>query len=376
AAAGGYQIGISQLARAQQLTQASGATAASADGTLTITVGSGTAVDVSITAGDSLQMVADKINGSSGSQAYASLVDGKLVLSGKLTGAANTIAVTGSSAADFGFAQTQSALNAIYTLDGVPKTSSSNLVSDGMAGVTLNLKGVTASPVSITVGAPGPDSGAVQNAVQSFIDQYNSTIDFIRGKLDEKPVLNPTNDSDRAKGTLHADSSLQDLLANMRSAIATPIAGRPSITAMLSQVGVSTGASVGSGTLNQDSIAGKLTLDSTKLNDQLLNHFADVKALFTNPTGSYDSEGLAQRLGGFVSGMVDATTGILTGRIAAEQTQIDSLKKQSADMDVRLTAKEASLRARFTAMETALSAAQSQGSYLTSQIAALSTTTR
>jgi flagellar hook-associated protein 2 len=371
AAAGGYQIEITQLARAQQLTQSTGATAASADGTLTIAVGTGTAVDVSVSAGDSLQTVADKINGSSGSQAYASVVNGKLVLSGKLTGAANTIAVSGTGAADFGFGVTQTALDANYTLDGVAKTSSSNLVSDGMAGVTLNLKGVTAAPVSVTVGAPGPDSGAVQSKVQSFIDQYNSTIDFIRAKLDEKPVLNPTNDSDRAKGTLHGDSSLEDLLANLRSAIATPISGRPSITSMLSQVGVSTGAAVGSGTLNQDAIAGKLTLDATKLNDQLTNHFSDVKAMFTNATGSYDSEGLSQRLDGFVSSMVNATTGILSGRIAAEQTTIDSLKKQSADMDVRLTAKEAALRAKFTAMETALSQAQSQGNYLSSQISAL-----
>jgi flagellar hook-associated protein 2 len=371
AAAGGYQVGITQLARAQQLTQSTAATAASADGTLTITVGSGTAVDVAVVAGDSLQTVADKINGSSGSQAYASVVSGKLVLSGKLTGAASTIDVSGGAAADFGFAETQSALDANYTLDGVPKTSSSNLVTDGMAGVTLNLKGVTSSPVSITVAAPGPDSSAVKSKVQAFIDQYNSTIDFIRGKLDEKPVLNPTNDSDRSKGTLHGDSGLEDLLANLRSAIATPVAGRPSITSMLSQVGVSTGAAVGSGTLNHDSIVGKLTLDATRLDDQLADHFSDVKALFTNATGVYSTEGLAQRLDGFVSTMVNATTGVLTGRIASEQTMIDGLKQQSADMDVRLTAKEAALRARFTAMETALSHAQSQGSYLTSQISAL-----
>src|SRR5439155_25654975 len=150
-----------------------------------------------------------------------------------------------------------------------------------------------------------------------------------------------------------------------------PISGRPSITAMLSQVGVSTGASVGSSTLNQDAIAGKLTLDATKLNDQLTNHFSDVKALLTNANGSYDTEGHAQRLDGFVPSMVNATTGVLSGRIAAEQTTMDSLKKQSADMDVRLTAKEAALRAKFTAMETALSHAQSQGNYLSSQISAL-----
>ncbi|HET6850282.1 MAG TPA: flagellar filament capping protein FliD [Gaiellales bacterium] len=371
AAAGGYQISVTRLARAQQLTQGTTASAASADGTLTIAVGSGASVDVSLSAGDSLQAVADKVNGSSGSTVYATVVNGKLVLSSKTTGAANTISVTGSSAADFGFAESQSAQDASYSIDGVSKTSSSNTVTDGLAGVSFTLKGITASPVSITVGAPGPDTDAIQSKVQAFIDQYNSTIDFVQSKLTEKPVLNATNDADRAKGVLYGDSGLQDLLANLRSAIATPVSGRPSSLAMLSQVGVSTGAAVGTGALNQDSIAGKLTLDSSALTTALTNSFSDVKALFTNTSGTGSSLGMGQRLNALVDGMTNATTGILTARINDEQSTIDDLKRQSDDMNVRLTAKEASLRAQYTAMETALSQAQSQGQYLSSQLASL-----
>ena len=371
AAAGGYQISVTRLARAQQLTQGTTASAASADGTLTIAVGTGASVDVSLSAGDSLQAVADKVNGSSGSPVYATVVNGKLVLSSKTTGAANTISVTGSSAADFGFAESQSAQDASYSIDGVSKTSSSNTVTDGLAGVSFTLKGITASPVSITVGAPGPDTDAIQSKVQAFIDQYNSTIDFVQSKLTEKPVLNATNDADRAKGVLYGDSGLQDLLANLRSAIATPVSGRPSSLAMLSQVGVSTGAAVGTGALNQDSIAGKLTLDSSALTTALTNSFSDVKALFTNTSGTGSSLGMGQRLNALVDGMTNATTGILTARINDEQSTIDDLKRQSDDMNVRLTAKEASLRAQYTAMETALSQAQSQGQYLSSQLASL-----
>ena len=371
AAAGGYQISVTRLARAQQLTQGTTASAASADGTLTIAVGSGASVDVSLSAGDPLQAVADKVNGSSGSPVYATVVNGKLVLSSKTTGAANTISVTGSSAADFGFAESQSAQDASYSIDGVSKTSTSNTVTDGLAGVSFTLKGITASPVSITVGAPGPDTDAIQSKVQAFIDQYNSTIDFVQSKLTEKPVLNATNDADRAKGVLYGDSGLQDLLANLRSAIATPVSGRPSSLAMLSQVGVSTGAAVGTGALNQDSIAGKLTLDSSALTTALTNSFSDVKALFTNTSGTGSSLGMGQRLNALVDGMTNATTGILTARINDEQSTIDDLKRQSDDMNVRLTAKEASLRAQYTAMETALSQAQSQGQYLSSQLASL-----
>ena len=371
AAAGGYSIGVTRLARAQQMTQGTAASAASANSTLTIQVGSGAAIDVSLSAGDSLQAVADKINGSSGMGVYASVVNSKLVLSGRTTGAANTISVTGSAAADFGFAQTQAALDAQYTIDGVSKTSASNTVTDGLAGITLTLKATTAADVSISVGAPGPDASAVQAKVQAFIDQYNSTIDFIRGKLNEKVVPNPQTDADRIKGVLQNDSALSGLLASLRSAVADPVSGRPSASSLLSQIGVSTGASTGGGALNQDAIAGKLTLDSAKLTEALTNRFADTKSLLNNATGDYATMGLSQRLDSIVNAWTDSSTGIISSRISSEQSTIDALTQRSADMDVRLATREQALKAQFTAMETALSQAQSQSSWLTSQIAQL-----
>jgi flagellar hook-associated protein 2 len=369
-AAGGYQLAVTRLARAQQLTQSTAATAASADGTLTVKLGAGDAVNVAVSAGDSLQTVADRINGTSGSQVYATVASGKLVLSGKLTGATNTISVTGSSSADFGFGETQTALDSAYSIDGAAHTSGSNVVTDGLAGVTLTLKGLTTAPVSITVGAPGPDSAAVQDRVKAFVDQYNSTLEFIQGKLTEKPVANPTNDAQRTKGVLYGDSSLRGLLTSLRSAIALPISGRPTATSMLSQVGVSTGAAT-SGTLNQDAIAGKLTLDADALGSQLNAHFADTKALFTNPTNDQTTEGVAQRLNRLVDRQISATSGLLTGRIASQQSTIDDLKKQADAMESRMTAREASLRAQYTAMETAMSQAQAHGQFLAAHLAGL-----
>jgi len=302
---------------------------------------------------------------------YASVVNSKLVLSGRTTGAANTIAVTGSAAADFGFGQSQSALDAQYTVDGVAKTSASNIVTDAMAGITLTLKATTSSDVSVSIGAPGPDTDAIQSKVQAFIDQYNSTIDFIRGKLNEKVVPNPTTDADRVKGVLQNDSALSGLLANLRSAIADPVSGRPSVSSLLSQIGVSTGASTGDGTLNQDAIAGKLTLDSAKLSDALTNRFMDTKALLNNASGGYSTMGLSQRLDSIVNAWTDSTTGIISSRISSEQSTIDALTQRSAEMDVRLATKEQALKAQFTAMETALSQAQSQSAWLTSQLNSL-----
>ena len=171
-----------------------------------------------------------------------------------------------------------------------------------MAGVSLTLRGTTGTgTVSVVVGSPGADTDAIKTKVQAFVDQYNSTIDFIRGKLDEDRVVNPTTDADRAKGVLRGDPGLTSLLTSLRASVADVFSGRPSDTDQLSEAGVSTGATTGSGTLNQDSIAGKLTLDATKLTERLAANFNGVKSLFTSSTGSYDTEGLSQRLDRFLT---------------------------------------------------------------------------
>src|SRR5688572_860860 len=115
AAAGAYTVSVTQLARAAQKTQQTGATSASADGTLTFQVGTSSAISVDLTGGDSLSTIATKINGSSDIPVYASEVGGKLVISAKSTGAANTLTIGGTLAGDFGFADTITPQDAIYT---------------------------------------------------------------------------------------------------------------------------------------------------------------------------------------------------------------------------------------------------------------------
>src|SRR5262249_24429131 len=138
----------------------------------------------------------------------------------------------------------------------------------------------------------------------------------------------------------------------------------------LSQAGLSTGKAVGGGTLNQASIDGQLTLDANQLSTALSAQFANVKALFTNVNGNYGSEGVAQRLNGVMQ-QYTGTKGVLNSEISGEGSLIASLNQQKADWDVRLATRQASLQQKYTAMETALSQLQSQGSWLSGQISKL-----
>jgi flagellar hook-associated protein 2 len=159
----------------------------------------------------------------------------------------------------------------------------------------------------------------------------------------------------------------------MRQAIGGLFTRDPGQLQTLSQVGLSTGATTGSGSIDQDAVDGKLSLDTDTLADQLSSNFAQVKSLFTNATSSYDTEGLGQRLSGIVDPwLTDATAGgILQSRIAGEDDTIKELKDQQSDWDQRLALKEQQYRAQFTALETALSQAQTQGQWLSGQIASL-----
>ena len=373
AAPGGYQVQVTQLARAHQVTSTALASVA-ADDTLHIKVGSGAALDVDVKSGDTMDTVAAKINSTTGIQVYASVVNSKLVLSGKITGEANTITVTADSGLDtaLGLTESLTARDAKYTVDGgLVQSSASNIVTAAIPGVTLTFKGVMAAAASVVVGSPGPNTDVVSGKVQAFVDQYNSTVDFINSKVKEKKVVNPTTDDDRAKGVLNADPALGGILSQLREAVGDIFTGAAPDLNQLSLAGLSTGKTVGSGTLNQDAIDGRLSLDTDKLSDVLTDRFSEVKKLFTNITGAYASEGLAQRLDALIKPQVQ-TGGVLAARITGSQSTIDDLKQRQSDIETRVALRETNLRAQFTAMETALSQSQSLMSQLSGQFAALS----
>jgi flagellar hook-associated protein 2 len=372
---GGFELSVTRLARAAQLTQTTALATAAADDQLTVQVGADPTKAFTIQAhsGDSLDTIAHAISSGSGTQVYASVVNSKLVLSSQVTGAANTFSVssTGTIAADLGLSQTVTPQDATYSVDGgASQTSASNILTNVASGLTLTLLGTTPAPVSVTVSPPAPNAGNVQTAIQSFVTTYNATIDLISSKVNEAKVVQPQTDDDRAKGDLRGDPSLVSLLGTLRNTISAIVGGRPSTLQTLSQAGLSTGSAVGTAALSSSSIQGDLAVDATRLTSALTTNFDDVKALFTNATGSTSTQGLAQRLNGVLNGYV-GTGGVISSAIASRSQLIDMLGKQKADWDVRLTAKEAALRAQYAQMESALQSAQSQGSWLTGQVASL-----
>ena len=70
---------------------------------------------------------------------------------------------------------------------------------------------------------------------------------------------------------------------------------------------------------------------------------------------------------------IDFGTGSITTAISGRKTRISQLNDQISNWDVRLAAREATLRAQFATMETALGKLKDQSSWLAGQLASLST---
>src|SRR3954447_36750 len=363
AAPGGHDIAVSTLARSEQRSYAFTKGA----GTLDI----GDATHIAIGADDDGAAVADKINAAASSPVYAVFVKDplgdpakdRLVLTRKDTGyfdpaAADALKVSGTdwtATEEF-----KAGVNATFTVDdGAVQESRSNVVLSAIPGLQLTLKATGTS--SVTVSPPGPDNTAVKNKAQAFVDQYNSTVDFIRTELAEKRVPNATSDADARKGPLFADTQLTGLLAQLRG-IVSGKAGPGGAIKSLADLGVSTGAATG-GTASADAVAGKITLDATKLTDALTNNRLDVKSFLTDP-----AKGISTKLTKLLDPVAKSTTGLLDVRAKQAGDEQKDIQDQIALMESRLTDKAARLQAQFTAMEQALAQSQSQQSWLTAQL--------
>jgi flagellar hook-associated protein 2 len=365
AAPGGHELVVANLARAEQRSYAYTA----ADTTLSFTTAAGT-TSVALTAADDGQAAADKINSTAGVPVYAVWVkdpagvaaNDRLVLTRKDTGnyAATDMTVTGASWAST--ETRQAGANASYTIDGVAGSSMTNVLTAAIPGVELTLK--AAGTTAVTVSAPGPDPNVVKDQVKAFVDQYNSTIDFIQGKLAEKPVVNATTTTDARKGALYGDSQLTSLLSQMRQMVSDPNTALGGAIKSFGDLGITTGAATGDKS-SADSLAGKLTIDDAKLTAALQDKRLDVKAFLTDAVN-----GISTRFSAIVS-PVSRVEGILDQRRKASDDEIKSIDDDLAASEERLTLRTERLRQQFAAMEAAMASAQSQGQWLGAQLAGL-----
>lgn len=342
AATGNHSLEVSKLASSQKLV-ASGvasATTSIGNGTLTIefgTISGGTfnattgkyagasftadgAGAKTITIGatnNTLNGIRDAINAAKIGVTATIVNDGsgtphRLSLAVNDTGAAKSmrIAATGDAAlsnliahdpaATQNLAETATANNAEFKLDGVAITKRSNTVTDALEGVTINL-------LKTNVGAATQlsvvrDTGTAKSAAESLVKAYNELNNTLKG-------LGAFNAASRQGSVLQGDVTLITLQARIRATLTDALKGAAGSYGNLSQVGIS---------FNKE---GALALDSAKFQAALEAAPNDIAPLFaavgraTDGAIRYDSATAATSPGSYA---VNVT------RLASQGTQVGS----------------------------------------------------
>ena len=333
-------------------------------------------VDITIANTDSLKDVITKINAQTkDSGISATIIDGRLSLTDAQLGD-RTIAVTSATdladklAFDPAAAGTAKATLAAGTSAKVTVNNTitlernSNTITDAIEGMTLNLKATTAgSSVSVSV---ADDTDNTLKVVKDFVEQYNSTVSFITEKLS---VGNPSSETNVA-GALSGDSTLMRLQSSLRQMLTGGVEiqktnpSDPNETQKFDFIG-SLGISVDR--------YGKASIDETKLKEVITKEPDRVAGFFSRSitvdgTTEKKKVGLAEKLQTVVNSFVDSKDGMITAKNKTYDKAMDDIAKKIEAFNERMEAQRARYVKTFTALDTAMMQAESQMSYLSSQL--------
>ena len=383
AATGNYAVAVQALAGNQTLaagTALSAATDLVGAGTLTLQSGrwnsdqsaftprSGSALDIEVSAADTLQSLRDKIN-SAGAGVTASLVTDangvRLTVRSDASGVANGFRLSvadgdGNSADSAGLSRfaydppggvagmdlKKAAANAAATVNGIPVESATNEISGAIDGLTLTLRGITTgTPVNLSATR---DRDAVVAGIKTFADAYNS----LAGYLGEQTKYDATS---KVGGPLQGEAAANSMQSQLRSII-NASSGASSVYSRLSDVGLQ---------VQRD---GTLKIDDAKLT-AASNNPAELKKAFANSDSLVSSNnGFARRY----STLASQALGV-DGTVTARTQGLQKLLTKNGDDQTRLNDRvdqfQRRLVAQYTALDGNLSKLNALSSYVTQQIA-------
>lgn len=364
-------------------------------------------VQISVdTAKDNLHSVLQRINASAaGVNATYDAGTGKITLTNKLTGARSIVLGSASDTSNFLSASGLTASGGAVTTLGTQASvtfqdasggshtvfSNSNLVTNAIPGVQLNLLSNSSTPFQVTV---GQDSSQLVSALNTFVSAYNAAINEINTATAPPIVAQSATGSSIGVpaskavggGVLYGNSdveNIKDALVNMLTAY-TP--GTTSYTS-LSTIGLTLTDSFTQLTTSDptgSSTVGKITTKTLKGTDGELQSLDVSKlqaALADNPNAVQSllsgAQGLVTQMGTYLTGATGLPTQTSTGLLGSipnvsliqgfedsNNSIIDSIQQQITQINDTANQQADALRAEFVNTETQLVGFQSLQSQL------------
>ena len=342
---GTYAIEVNSLAQRRQVV--SGGYAAA-----TTTIGSGSAITVSITVGGTTQeievddptpqAVVDAVNAAGGSVTARLVDDGsgsnafKVILSGGL-GTDNNFTVSSSDGAlSFG-SQLTAAADASITIDGLTITRPNNTLDDVLPGLTMTLNAPTSSAESVTVSR---DTSGVENAIVSFVDVLNASLDLM-----DTLGASGIEEGEEA-GALNNDSTLRFVESQIKALLLADSSTPGTSLSNLNDLGV---------TFNRE---GRMEVDATTLRSALSDNFDDVVTLFSADSNDQTTFGEADRgIAGDLDKLIDdllASDGVIQVRVDSRTAQKTINESDLLDLEEQMERLRLRYMSQFTAMEAAV----------------------
>lgn len=366
ALAGSNDIVVDTLAKSQSIESAKFTTATGSigTGTLTLKVGTTATPIVINTKNNTLTGLKEAINGS-GAAVSASIVnvgssgspDYRLMLQSKQTGTANAVTVSGALSGGTdpfpgGGQVVRAAADALFSVNGLSVSRSSNTVSDVIPGVSFVLlkegdhNGVidsTDPSANVTLSVDGT---SLKSVIQNFVDSYNA----VNKIANDQFTLDPNT---HKQGILGGDATLRGVIARLRTEIARP-GGIGTGFKFISDIGI---------TFQED---GSLSVDDAKLTQALQTNPNGVSNLFT-----LVQNGIGKRIPDTVDSFISSVNGSLMFRQKGIEASIADIDKKVARENDRIAAYQAQLTRQFTAMEQMVSQMQSQGNFLSANFSGI-----
>jgi len=360
ASVGNYSISITELASAEkEIHNGSGLTASTdvvnssgSDKIFQYTYG-GTQRTLTVADGTTLEGLKALINNDASNPGVMATVinDGtnyRLIISGDDTGATNTITIdagttldgTGSTV-DFSSASFSDTANiaadAVFTVDGLEITRSSNAVSDVINGVTLNLKKVDSTTLTVSA-----DNESIKEQIEAFVTAYNDVNTFI--------TSNSTYDTDSEEGGIFVgEGTTRNIQNNLRRMVTSSVSGLSGSLSILAEIGITTNYKTGN-----------LEINSTTLDTKLGTNLDDIADLFKDSTN-----GISVQLSSYISDISSTIDGTIELRKDGLQSIIDSIVDTIKNMEYRLEKTEGDMVRKFSALEQLVGTYNTIGSYMT-----------
>ncbi len=231
---------------------------------------------------------------------------------GGTNGVLHDLGVLASGSTDFKYISVQDALDASFTVNGIPVVRNSNTgLTDVINGVSINLA-ADAGGKSATLSVK-QDTSAAKSAIQGFMDKFNDIVSY----LDEKTSVTSTNDGTKTtytRGTLADDNVFSELRMQLLSLFMQNSTNSSSYKS-LRDIGLTI----------DDSLQASIS-DSSKLEELLNSDLSGVQSLFDSVMEQIDT-----KIGGFTG--VRSGSDYLDDAVLNLDNQLKEINDDISQMD-------------------------------------------